>query len=904
MRTAVCLLALMSTSVWAAQQRPAPRPQPPPPQRGRASTPAPAYMQELKFYEEAPQATKAVLKNGLTVLVQEWHAQPVAALALYVKSGWANDPEARPGASAAVARMILRGGAGSNRAGADIAKEVRALGGRFDARAEIDHTWFVLTAPAAQWKKGLETEAHALLEPAFDDGAWAREALAAAGDGAPELDRLVALAHGLPDRGPALTAAALGEHYRASYGPGRAFLVACGDVNTSEILREAVRLYGKWKGADRAPGATRPAEGFRYREVRGDFPTPRVRVGFPIAPVSSADFPALEIAGALLGAGDGAALERRLRDQKKLILSASSEVASFTGGGLLALDVEVEPQDLDRAEIALFTEIELLKREPPDDVDLSRAVAQLERIYWGSIATVGQRARVLARLEAFGNWKAWGDLLARLRKVTAEDVARVARKYLRVDNALVVEHLPAAAEARGVSGDVIARTIRELLPAATDQEATAREALTVAAVKIPEARPPFKGTEVRHPMQKASVLRGPELFIKEDHTAPIVQMGIFFPGGKLLETRESAGIAALTLRAMLRAAGKAPAREQFVQQLGVYGGELEPVVEDDYFGFRLTVLSGSVESALDLVFGMFKGAKFEPEAVEREKVLLKADARRECGAPELLLDEAAFGDHPYARCRYGSEATVASLTPDAVAAWYKSNVEYHRPVVVIMGDTEGTSLARYFVRSFSGSRYEDVKVPQGAPKGAGKRTVREAPSGTRHSSVLLGFEAPPQEDEDSYALIVLAELASGAGGWLEDALGERDRVAFAASLTYTPRLRGGALTARVDCAASAEEKALAGLEAELKRLVDGPILYKDYRAAINLAVGRYWIDHQTRDAQIERMARFFLAGKNVDEINNHPASLQAVREEDLPAAARRFLNPARAAVLRLHGKPE
>src|SRR5262245_17849299 len=294
MRIAVCLLALISTSAWAAQQRPTPRPQQPP-QRGRPAPPAPPYMQELKFYEEAPQATKAVLKNGFTVLIQEWHAQPVAALALYVKSGWSSDPEGKPGASAAVARMILKGGAGSNRAGADVAKEVRALGGRFEARTEIDHTWFVLTAPAPQWKKGIETEAHALLEATFDEDAWSRETLGAGVDGAPGLDRLVALAHGLPERSAGLTAAALGEHYRASYGPSRAVLVCSGDVNTSEILREAVRLYGKWKGAERAPASRRePAEGFRYREVRGEFSTPRVRVGFPIPPASSADFPALE----------------------------------------------------------------------------------------------------------------------------------------------------------------------------------------------------------------------------------------------------------------------------------------------------------------------------------------------------------------------------------------------------------------------------------------------------------------------------------------------------------------------------------------------------------------------------------------------------------------------------------
>jgi zinc protease len=816
--------------------------------------------------------------------------------------------------------MILKSGAGSTRPGGDVAKEIRALGGSFEAKVEFDHATFTVTAPAPQWKKALETEARALLEPALEEAAWAREAgFLARGSGdepAPperkEFGRLLELAFdrrgaggtasGSPSGG--LSISALAEYQRAACAPGRMFLVVCGDVSTSEILREVVRLYGKAKGAAEKGGArAEPGEGLRYREVRGDLADPRVQLGFVTSPASSDDWAALRVLQAMLGLGEGSILPRRLRDQKKVILEGSADLVALAGAGFLAVEMDVAPENLDRAEIAAFTEVELLKRSAPERLDLERALAQLERVYWLGLSTVEERAHALGRFEALEGWKAMNDSLRRLRAVKPEDIPRVARKYLRLEGASLVEHLPASSEPRNVSGEVIARTIRELLQASADQEAAAREAETVPAIVIPEPGAAFKPTEVRYPMQKASVLRGPELFIKEDHTSPLVEMGIFYPGGKLLETGENAGVTSLTLSAMLRG-GKPAARDQMVQQLEVYGGRIEPVVEDDYFGFRLTVLSRSVESALDLVFGMFKGAKFEPDDVARQKALELAALRgsRRCRSPRALVEENLFGDFPYGRCRYGTGTSLSSLAPDAVTACYKSNIEYRRPVVVIVGDTEGTSLARYFVRSFSGSRYQDAKLPESAPKLPAKRSVREESREEPRSASLVGFGGPPDGDEDSYPLIVLARLASGSGGRLQDELHDRQGVADSAALEYAPRLRGASIIARVSSAPALEEKALSALEAELRRLAEAPILYRDYRTAVNLAAGSYWIDHQARGAQIDRMVRFFLAGKGVDEINNHPGRLQAVREEDLPEVARRFLDPQRAVVLRSHGK--
>ena len=48
----------------------------------------------------------------------------------------------------------------------------------------------------------------------------------------------------------------------------------------------------------------------------------------------------------------------------------------------LLIRMEMDPNDIDRSQIAVLTEIELLKRQELREADLARAVAQLEIEYW------------------------------------------------------------------------------------------------------------------------------------------------------------------------------------------------------------------------------------------------------------------------------------------------------------------------------------------------------------------------------------------------------------------------------------------------------------------------------------------------------------------------------------------
>ena len=151
----------------------------------------------------------------------------------------------------------------------------------------------------------------------------------------------------------------------------------------------------------------------------------------------------------------------------------------------------------------------------------------------------------------------------------------MAAKYLNLDNCALLEYLPSQAESRMLSSDAVESTIKGLLEPATAEEIAEREKATVPAVDIPEESGTFKPSEVRHSFQMASILRGPALFIKEDHTTPLIHLGLFYAGGKLIETKTNAGITSLMLRTLLRDS-KTRSADQIYRQLEIYGTAMQP----------------------------------------------------------------------------------------------------------------------------------------------------------------------------------------------------------------------------------------------------------------------------------------------------------------------------------------
>ncbi len=144
-------------AVCISQVRPRPAGQPPSP---------PAFMQQLKSFEQEGAVTKVVLKNDLTILVVEAHSYPLAEVLAWVKVGTMDDPSETKGISRLMEHMLSRGT--TNRTASVFAADMKALGGELHSATEYDHTGFWTIVPSAQWQKAVEIQADALLNPLLD----------------------------------------------------------------------------------------------------------------------------------------------------------------------------------------------------------------------------------------------------------------------------------------------------------------------------------------------------------------------------------------------------------------------------------------------------------------------------------------------------------------------------------------------------------------------------------------------------------------------------------------------------------------------------------------------------------------------------------------------------------------
>jgi zinc protease len=730
-------------------------------------------------------------------------------------------------------------------------------------------------------------------------------------------EKLLELAFGQSRLGPCLalsgssledlTKERLLDFHQSRYVPSEMTLVVSGDVISSDVLNEVTRLYSKPSDAGaEASHEFLPHEStqneFRYRTLRGNALIPRVLFGFHAVPESDEEYRALEILTAILGLGRGSILNARLKDQKQIILAEETTLASYADSGYLTIEMEVLPKDIDRCEIGVLTELEMLKRGEPDRVDMERALAQLERNYWESIETVTGRAQTIAHFENLGDWKRMDRYLSDLRKVKPSDVTKAAKRFLHLSNCSLLEYLPVSIEERNLTTESARQILEGLLIPSTNQELAERAKEVVFEVKLPVADSRFMFSEIRYPFRTASLLRGPEIYIREDHTSPLIDIGIFYRGGKPQETKENAGITKLMVDMMLRGSNKMT-ETQLHRQLEIYGGRMQPVVGDDYFGFFFSILSKNMDAGYDLLRQIIQMPDFSQDAIDRQKIeqLTRIQFRNNAGTfPQWIMNQALFEDSSYSNDSLGSRSSVSGMTPDSLQGWYDTNVKNRKPVIVAIGDTRGTSLASFFVKGFSGSRFKETDFSAESVKPLAKGKVLEETWNRNESLIMIGFRAPSEHDDDGPATEVLQSYA-GEMGRIYREIVDRPGLAFHWNIDYSPRLRGGSL---IGCAAVNPENgeaALKTLREELTRMTDKGIPFRDYRSALNEAVGSFGIRNQDRNTQIAGLVLSILAGKSLEDYQNTTKSLHAVTEEDLKDIARRLFNLDKAIIVHLRG---
>jgi predicted Zn-dependent peptidase len=417
--------------------------------------------------------TLDTLDNGLRVVVSEDHLAPVAAVNVWYDVGSRHETPGRTGFAHLFEHLMFQGSTHVSRN--DHFGLISAAGGTLNGTTWCDRTNYYETVPAHHLETALWLEADRMggLLDALDQQNLDNQREVVKNEKRQTRDNQpygswldLVHRHAWPEGHPYqhstigsmadLDAASLEDargFYSTWYGPDNAVLSVVGDVDTDATL-EAVRRYFGGIPAKGTYPPSPPSDLPRLigeevrRTVPDRVPVPRVFVAYRCPPFGTPEFDALELAAIVLGGGRGCRLYKSLVLDRGLLQAPDGDVTStwpFVAGATVFIADLPAREGADIAELeAAYHEIAEGLADGVTEAEMERARAVHTSTWLHHLATVDGRADMFSQVTTlFGDPGLVNTLLPRQLAVTADDVAAVARDFLRPDNRVVLVFEPA-----------------------------------------------------------------------------------------------------------------------------------------------------------------------------------------------------------------------------------------------------------------------------------------------------------------------------------------------------------------------------------------------------------------------------------------------------------------------------
>ncbi|MDB4907335.1 MAG: peptidase domain protein [Gemmatimonadetes bacterium] len=848
---------------------------------------------------------RTVLPNGLTVLVRRDRSAPVVAIVTYVKAGYFDETDDVAGISHVLEHMYFKGT--PTRAVGEIARQTKAVGGYLNAATIYDHTVYYTVVPSSGFVEALDVQADAFANSAIDAGELAKELEVIIQEakrksdnpGAVTSETLYELLHdrhrmrrwriGREPGLRALTREHMMRFYRNFYHPGNTVLSIVGDVDPDVVMREVMARHGQLPAGEpeRSPGPVEEGlPGFRYRELDGDIVQAQVAFGWRTPGTLHPDTPALELLAMVLGSGRASRFYRGVRE-RKLATSVSAYDYTPTELGVFVAHAEAPGATLGEAARAMWAEIRAVREDGIGALELERARRIFESRWIRRLEDMEGQANYLAEWETAGSWGLGERLFERLMTVTADEVREAARVHLDPDHASVMVYRP-----RGVpvlAAD--ARAMRALLdgaPAAT----IAVSAPIAAAPVVATQAPVLEG--VQGDVHVFRTAAGVPVLVRVKPGSPLVHAGAWVQGGASEESERNAGVTQLMVRAAVKGTARRTAAH-VAEEGELLGGSVSGGVGGESFGWSVSVPSRHAAAACELLADVAQHPRLSQDTLETERTIaigeLQAMRDDMYRWPMRMATQAAFAGHAYGIPGTGTEESLASLDEGALRDWHREHFLRGDTVLGIVGDGAPAALAEVVARHF------DALVPGQAtrlsrPEWPEHMEQRTEQRDKAQSALLMMFPGPARDDDDRFAVALIASVASGLGGRFFDELRDKQSLAYTVHAFASERKLAGTFAAYIATSPEKEAAAREGLLREFAKLREEPVTAEELSRAQTYAIGVHAIRQQSGGALLGDMVEAWMYG-SLSELADFESRVRAVTATRMMDVARKYFDPER-----------
>ena len=700
--------------------------------------------------------TQAQLSNGLTLLVQENHAAPVATVRCFVRNtGSAYEGRFLGTGISHMLEHLVALGSTTKRPEPEIQRLLDSMGGQTNAFTTTDMTGYYVDCPANRVDLAIELLADSMQHSVIPENEYVREMGVVQRElemGETERARvlhqamksLIFTEH--PIRHPTIgylpvvqsvTRKEVIAFYRNRYVPQNMVFIVAGDIDTKHVLEQVLANFKEFQRTTER-GVVLPVEPEQAspRSSRREMPgeTTHYSIAWPTVMLQHPDLYALDVASYLLTNGDSSRLGYRLKIEKPLAVSVTS--SSYTPGfvkGWFQITTQCTPENVDACRELINAEVARLKTELVTEKELAKVKRQKAAEHVFAQQTVQEQANSLAfSFISTGDPLFDDQYVAGIQRVTAEQVREVARKYFLPERTNTVVIDPIGSKREAVS-DVAQST--------------------------------------ESPMLRKVLDNGLTVLLKRHAVTPTVSIQVFVNGGVLSDTLETSGRAALASAMMERGTEKYSGRE-IAEYFDSIGGSFGMSSQRNTSFLTCSVLKDDFETAFDHCYQvLFKPTFPKEEFANLQQRQLARIAARQANPQAAIMDywtSLLPASSPYSRTVLGNPDSVSKLTAAHCLHFHRTHFVPNNMVLAVVGDIELDATLGMIQQSFGKQpRSKDLKLPEFPAEHAESvgRSAHQTSRQPNTAMVVIGYPTVNALDQDTRAVLdVFDSILTGGGG--------------------------------------------------------------------------------------------------------------------------------------------
>ncbi|PNY82281.1 M16 family metallopeptidase [Deinococcus koreensis] len=695
----------------------------------------------------------------------------------------------------------------------------------------------------------------------------------------------------------------LQDFYRRYYQPDNAVLTLAGNFDAAAALAQIARDFGKirrpWRTLPAQYTVENPQDGERSVTVRRVGDQRILLTAYHMPSVRHPDMPALLVLDQILADEPAGRLYKALVQSKQATAIGTLTNSASDPGLLMYAAVLGKDDDTAPAQATLIRTLEEAGQTAFTDEDVARVRARVVSSFEQLLAKPEQVGVTLSEYIAAGDWRLLFKLRDDLEKVSAADVTRVAKAYLKPSNRTLGVFVP--------TGDPDRVAVGAAPSAAEVLRGFQARAAQAAGETIPPEPAALEARTVRSVVAGAKVALLPKK-TRGGRIELVLSLNFGNP-----ETVRSGDDAADFIAPLLTRGSKDLTRQQLNDrleaiktQLSVSGGAAGATV-------RLSTDRTNLPEALELVRRVLREPVFpQADFDELKKAALDGaeNGRNDPQSVASLALSRQFAQPGAKRGDLGYVPTLDESLEDVRAVTLEQVKDYYAKVwgaasvqVAAVGDfdpqTVTAALPGILGGFTSGVPYERINLPLVTPKSSD--LVVNVPD-KANAIYLARLNFPLRDDHPDYAALAVAMRVFGSGtdSRLFNRLRQQDGLSYGAggNISVSSEDEKGSFTAYAIFNPGVTERVVTAMREELAKALGTGFTDAEITSARSAILQESRVARSEDATLVGSLARQAYLGRTYAFSADLEAKIAAVTPQLAQAALKKYIDPANLVVVR------